>query len=149
MQNEQLAQSGRKDDPLFAARKLLMLGANASTHAAANASMCSWRLVTPTVRCSRRGRVVVLDVRPRVAFAAGHIQGARSIPVDELPKRVIELPRSREIVAYCRGPYCVHADDAVRMLSERGYRVKRLDGGYPEWKSSGYATSKPEGLDDV
>lgn len=96
-----------------------------------------------------RGRVVVLDVRPNVEFAAGHIQGARSIPIDDLKERVAELPRSRGIVAYCRGPYCLYADDAVRLLNEKGYRAKRLDSGYPEWKRSGYATTKPGGAHRV
>jgi rhodanese-related sulfurtransferase/DNA-binding transcriptional ArsR family regulator len=80
-----------------------------------------------------KGRVVVLDVRPIDEFAAGHIAGARSAPLDELPDVVATLPRSREIVAYCRGPYCVYADDAVRLLRKRGLRARRLDTGYPEW----------------
>ena len=64
----------------------------------------------------------------------GHIAGARSAPFDELPELVGSLPRSREIVAYCRGPYCVYADDAVRLLRSRGLRARRLDTGYPEWR---------------
>ena len=80
-----------------------------------------------------KGRVVVLDVRPADEFAAGHIAGARSVPFDELPDLVASLPRSREIVAYCRGPYCVYADDAVRLLRSRGLRARRLDTGFPEW----------------
>ena len=81
-----------------------------------------------------KGRVVVLDVRPTDEFAAGHIAGARSVPIDELPDLVDSLPRSRDIVAYCRGPYCVYADDAVRLLRSRGLRARRLDTGYPEWR---------------
>lgn len=81
-----------------------------------------------------KGRVVVLDVRPADEYAAGHIAGARSAPFDELPELAGSLPRSREIVAYCRGPYCVYADDAVRLLRSRGLRARRLDTGYPEWR---------------
>ena len=83
-----------------------------------------------------RGTVVVLDVRPEREYAAGHIAGARSIPIDELDDAVATLPR-REIVAYCRGPYCVYADDAVRLLRERGLNARRLDIGYPEWRREG------------
>jgi rhodanese-related sulfurtransferase len=81
-----------------------------------------------------RGDVVVLDVRPAAEFHAGHITGARSVPVSELESVVSNLPRRKEIVAYCRGPYCVYADDAVRLLRERGLKASRLDVGYPEWK---------------
>lgn len=81
-----------------------------------------------------RGTVIVLDVRPEAEFRAGHIAGARSVPLSQLESLVSELPRRREIVAYCRGPYCVYADDAVRLLRERGLKARRLDVGYPEWK---------------
>jgi len=81
-----------------------------------------------------KGRVVVLDVRPVDEYAAGHIAGARSVPLAELPAVADVLPRSREIVAYCRGPYCVYADEAVRLLRTRGLRARRLDTGYPEWR---------------
>lgn len=84
-----------------------------------------------------RGDVVVLDVRPEREYAAGHIVGARSAPVDELDSVVETLPRRREIVAYCRGPYCVYADDAVRLLRTRGLRARRLDVGFPEWRRAG------------
>lgn len=87
-----------------------------------------------------RGRAVVLDVRPAVEFAAGHIAGARNVPIDDLHAAVDALPRSREIIAYCRGPYCVYADDAVRLLRARGLRARRLDTGYPEWHRSGLPT---------
>lgn len=80
-----------------------------------------------------RGRAVVVDVRPGLEYRAGHIPGARSIPIDQLDAALDALPRGREIIAYCRGPYCVYADDAVRMLREKGFRAKRLDTGYPEW----------------
>ena len=83
------------------------------------------------------GKVVLLDVRPEAEFRAGHIAGAISAPVDELSAVADELPRRREIVAYCRGPYCVYADDAVRLLRARGLRARRLDVGYPEWRRAG------------
>ena len=84
-----------------------------------------------------RGTVVVLDVRPEREYDAGHIAGARSAPIHLLYALVAELPRRREIVAYCRGPYCVYADDAVRLLRERGLNARRLDVGYPEWRRAG------------
>ena len=84
-----------------------------------------------------RGDVVVLDVRPEAEFRAGHIAGARSAPVDGLDALVKELPNRREVVAYCRGPYCVYADDAVRLLRSRGLKARRLDVGYPEWQRAG------------
>jgi rhodanese-related sulfurtransferase/DNA-binding transcriptional ArsR family regulator len=88
-------------------------------------------------RLVRAGDVVVLDVRPTGEFAAGHIAGARSIPLRELEKRLRELPKRRLIVAYCRGPYCVLSDDAVLLLQRQGFRVARLDIGLPEWKLLG------------
>lgn len=84
-----------------------------------------------------RGQVILLDVRPSAEFRAGHIAGARSAPLAQLPDLLSELPRRREIVAYCRGPYCVYADDAVRLLRERGLQARRLDVGYPEWRRAG------------
>ena len=83
------------------------------------------------------GDVVVLDVRPTPEFTAGHIPGARSVPVAELRQQLRSLPKDVEVVAYCRGPYCVYADDAVRMLRRRGYRARRLEDGFPEWKRAG------------
>jgi rhodanese-related sulfurtransferase len=82
-------------------------------------------------------QVVLLDVRPEQEYRAGHIAGARSAPLDELPGLLSKLPRRREIVAYCRGPYCVYADDAVRLLRERGLTARRLDVGFPEWRRAG------------
>jgi rhodanese-related sulfurtransferase len=84
-----------------------------------------------------RGDVVVLDVRPEAEYRAGHIAGARSAPLPLLDALAAKLPRRREVVAYCRGPYCVYADDAVRLLRERGFRARRLDVGYPEWRRAG------------
>ena len=77
--------------------------------------------------------VVVLDVRPAVEYGAGHIAGALSVPIDELQRRLRELPDDTDVVAYCRGPFCVYADDAVRALSRRGFRAARLEDGFPEW----------------
>jgi rhodanese-related sulfurtransferase/DNA-binding HxlR family transcriptional regulator len=82
------------------------------------------------------GDTVVLDVRPVAEFEAGHIAGARSVPVGELG-RLRSLPKDIEIVAYCRGPYCVYADEAVRQLHRRGFNARRLEDGFPEWKRAG------------
>lgn len=87
-----------------------------------------------------RGRAVVIDVRPTLEYDAGHILGARSIPIDQLGDATGALPRSREIIAYCRGPYCVYADDAVRLLRDQGFRARRLDTGYPEWVRAEHPT---------
>lgn len=80
------------------------------------------------------GDVIVLDVRPAPEFGAGHIAGARSIPIDQLAECLKSIPRDVEVVAYCRGPYCVMADDAVRMLRRRGRPARRLEDGFPEWQ---------------
>jgi rhodanese-related sulfurtransferase/DNA-binding transcriptional ArsR family regulator len=82
------------------------------------------------------GEVVVLDVRPEAEYRSGHIAGALSAPIASLDGLVSTLPR-REIVAYCRGPYCVYADDAVRLLRARGLTARRLDVGFPEWRRAG------------
>ncbi len=81
-------------------------------------------------------RIVLLDVRPEIEFESGHIPGAISVPPDQLPSRLEELPRDRPIVAYCRGDYCLFADEAVALLRERGFEAYRLDGGWPEWATS-------------
>ena len=81
-----------------------------------------------------RGDVVLLDVRPEAEYRAGHIAGAVSAPLSSLPALALTLPRRREVIAYCRGPYCVYADDAVRLLRERGLKARRLDVGFPEWR---------------
>jgi rhodanese-related sulfurtransferase/DNA-binding MarR family transcriptional regulator len=81
------------------------------------------------------GKVTVLDVRPESEYRQGHIANALSIPIDELSKRLKELPKRTEIVAYCRGPFCVYADEAVAMLNEAGFKAKRLSEGFPDWKS--------------
>ena len=81
--------------------------------------------------------VTVLDVRPEDEFVLGHLPGALNIPFAELERRLGELPKGREVIAYCRGPYCVLSFEAVAALRSRGYRVRRLEDGYPEWKAAG------------
>ena len=83
------------------------------------------------------GTVVVLDVRPAAEHAAEHIVGAVNIPIDELDRRLDELPADVTVVAYCRGPYCVYADDAVRLLTGQGRAAARLEDGFPEWRNAG------------
>lgn len=82
------------------------------------------------------GLVTVLDVRPEDEFAMGHLPGARNIPLDELNRRLDELPQDQEIVAYCRGPYCVFAVEAVAELRAKGFKARRLEDGFPEWKAA-------------
>ena len=84
-----------------------------------------------------RGQVVVLDVRPQAEYQAGHITGARSTPLEHLAERLDELAGQGEVIAYCRGPYCVYADDAVRILRAHGVEARRLDVGFPEWRRAG------------
>ena len=86
----------------------------------------------------RRRNVVVFDVRPTAEYTAGHIPGARSLPPDEVRRRLRTIPKDKEIVAYCRGPFCVYADDVVRSLQRRGIRARRLEDGFPEWKRAGH-----------
>jgi rhodanese-related sulfurtransferase/DNA-binding MarR family transcriptional regulator len=81
------------------------------------------------------GDVLVLDVRPELEYQSGHIPEARSIPIGELEARLSELPRDQEIIAYCRGPYCVFADEAIILLQKHGYRVRRLVEGLPDWQA--------------
>lgn len=80
---------------------------------------------------------ILLDVRPTVEYGAGHLPGAVSIPVDQLESRLRELPRDRDVVAYCRGPYCALAPEAVRIMRRQGYRAHRLEDGLPEWRAAG------------
>jgi rhodanese-related sulfurtransferase len=86
--------------------------------------------------------LVVLDVRPAAEHAAGHLPGAVSIPVDELRRRLAELPGDREVVAYCRGPYCAFAHEAVAVLREEGFSARRLEDGLPEWQAAGLAVTR-------
>jgi rhodanese-related sulfurtransferase len=85
-----------------------------------------WRLAS--------GDVVLVDVRPSEEYAAGHIEGARSVPLAELEGRLTELPPDQEIVAYCRGPFCAYAHEAIRRLNDAGRRARRLEDGWPEWR---------------
>ena len=84
-----------------------------------------------------QGLVTVLDVRPEDEYAAGHLPKAINIPLRDLARRLREIPKKREIVAYCRGPYCVLAFEAVALLRERGFKIRRLEDGFPEWKAAG------------
>ena len=92
-----------------------------------------------------RGDVVLVDVRPVEEFAAGHIDGARSIPLDELERRITGLPPDREVIAYCRGPFCVYAHEAVRTLRAAGRSARRLEDGVPEWREA----ARIEGEDEA
>ena len=93
----------------------------------------------------KRREVVVLDVRPEAEFSAGHIAGARSVPITELRRHLRALSKDMDVVAYCRGPYCVYADDAVRELKRKGFRAFRLTDGFPEWKRAGLPIAAGEG----
>jgi rhodanese-related sulfurtransferase/DNA-binding transcriptional ArsR family regulator len=93
---------------------------------------------------AERNEVVIVDVRPAEEFEAGHIPGAVSIPLNELDAKVVQLPRDREIVAYCRGPFCVLAPRAVAILRAHGFHARRLDEGLPEWRLSGLPTASGE-----
>jgi rhodanese-related sulfurtransferase len=101
-------------------------------------------------RLVREDQVTVIDARPREEYEAGHIPGALSFPVAELKRRLGEIPKDREVIAYCRGPYCVYALEAVTLLRRRGYRARRAEDGLPEWRASGWpvatgvATTKSE-----
>lgn len=87
---------------------------------------------------ARHHGTVVLDVRPLDEYASGHIPGAISVPLEELEHRIASLPRDTEIVAYCRGPYCLLAPQAVELLRERGFDARRLEDGFPEWRLAGH-----------
>lgn len=100
---------------------------------------------------ARSKQVVILDTRPASEYVAGHIPGALSIPVDALQRRLKELTKGKEYVAYCRGPYCIYADRAVEVLRANGRRAQRLVEGFPEWRSAGFPVSQgtePGTLDD-
>jgi len=86
---------------------------------------------------AKKGLVTVLDVRPREEFEAGHLPGAVNIPMDRLESELARLPKKREVVAYCRGPYCLMSFDAVLKLRQRGWKARRLNEGYPQWKAAG------------
>ena len=86
---------------------------------------------------SKQGLVTVLDVRPAREFAAGHLPGAINVAVEDLGKHLKELPKGREVIAYCRGPYCLLSVDTVALLRTKGFKARRLEDGFPEWKASG------------
>jgi rhodanese-related sulfurtransferase len=92
----------------------------------------------------KRGDVTLLDVRPADEFASAHITGAVSIPIEALRKRIGEIPKNKEVVAYCRGPYCVYALEAVSMLRKRGFRATRLEDSVNDWRVAGLPLSQPE-----
>jgi ArsR family transcriptional regulator len=92
------------------------------------------------LRRMRDGLVTLIDTRPEEEFAAGHLPGAINLPLSELKRRFRELPRDQEIVAYCRGAYCVLSYEAVAELRKRGFKAFRLEDGYPEWKAAGLPT---------
>jgi rhodanese-related sulfurtransferase/DNA-binding transcriptional ArsR family regulator len=91
---------------------------------------------------AKKGLVTVLDVRPPEEFAAGHVPGAINIPIHELEKRLAELPKRKEVVAYCRGPYCLMSYDAVHLLRRKGLKARRLQDGLPEWRLAGLPTAQ-------
>lgn len=95
------------------------------------------------------GETIVLDVRPVLEYRQGHITGARSVPVEELEQRLGELDPHHEVVAYCRGPYCVFADEAVALLRARGRRASRYAEGYPEWAAAGFPVERSEIAGDI
>ena len=86
---------------------------------------------------SKLGLVTVLDVRPALEYAAGHLPGAINVPVEDLPRHLRKLPKGREVIAYCRGPYCLLSVDAVALLRGKGLKARRLENGFPEWKAAG------------
>jgi len=86
---------------------------------------------------AKNGLVTVLDVRPAEEFAAGHLPGAINVPVGELESYLARLPKRKEVVAYCRGPYCLMSFEAVEKLRKRGFKAKRLENGFPEWRAAG------------
>ena len=94
-------------------------------------------MMAELVERARSGSVIIIDTRPASEYSAGHIAGAISVPIDELQERLKQLPKNKEYVAYCRGPYCAYADRAVELLRANGRRARRLDQGFPEWKASG------------
>ena len=102
-------------------------------------------LATEVLDRARKGLVTVLDVRPPEEFAAGHVAGAINIPIHELEKRLSELPKRREVVAYCRGPYCLMSFDAVQLLRRKGLKARRLKDGLPEWRLAGLPTDRTDG----
>jgi rhodanese-related sulfurtransferase/DNA-binding transcriptional ArsR family regulator len=104
-------------------------------------------VMTDLLDRARSGEVLLIDVRPVEEFEAAHIAGARSVPMSALDDLAAELPAGAAVVAYCRGPYCVFADDAVRILRERGVDARRLEGGLPEWRAAGLPVASGRAAD--
>ena len=132
---------------LWEALRALAASRLAEIERLAAAYLCTRDQLEPVTRQELTRRLqdgdglVVLDVRPAAEYAAGHLPGAVSIPVEELRRRLAELPGEREIVAYCRGPYCAFAHEAVAMLREAGFSARRLEDGLPEWQAAGLAVT--------
>ena len=99
-------------------------------------------LAAELLQRAKKGLVTVLDVRPPEEFAAGHVPGAVNVPIHELEKRLSELPKRKEVVAYCRGPYCLMSYDAVQLLRQKGFKARRLKDGLPEWRRAGLPTAR-------
>jgi rhodanese-related sulfurtransferase len=97
-------------------------------------------------RLMRAGDVTVIDVRPEDEYVAGHVPGALSIPVAELKRRLGEIPKRRQVVAYCRGPYCVFSAEAVTLLRKNGYRARRTEEGLPDWRAAGWPIAQGDSL---
>ena len=97
------------------------------------------------LRRVRGGEVTVLDVRPVEEYRAGHIPGAISVPLGELEKRLADVPKGREVVAYCRGPYCVMSIDAVQLLRQKGFQARRLEQGIVDWRARGWRVQRGQG----
>lgn len=127
----------------LAERQLAEVERIVDTYLSERASMESMTLDDLRARLREPG-LIILDVRPALEYEQGHIAGARSIPLDELESRLHELPLEQEIVAYCRGKYCVFADDAVALLTEHGYRARRMQQGYPDWQIAQLPTETSE-----
>ncbi len=119
------------------ARARLSAAAEAATAYLGDRDAMEQITATELRRRIKAGDVTVIDVRPPAEYQAGHIPTARSIPIEQLEQRLSEIPTGAEIVAYCRGPWCVYAPEAVRILDARGYRVSLYSGGYPGWRESG------------
>lgn len=96
------------------------------------------------LKMARRGEAMVIDVRPEEEYDAGHIAGAINVPLDSLPRFLKKLPKEQDIVAYCRGPYCMLAFEAVEKLRKKGFRARRLEDGFPEWQAERLPVSKGE-----
>jgi len=125
----------------LAEERLLELQQALAKLVADSASLASFDRVA-LLREAERGEVVVIDVRPEPEFAAGHIPFARSIPIAELKKRIAEIPKNKKVVAYCRGPFCLFAQEAVSMLQGAGHHAIRLEDGVAEWQAQGLAIER-------